>query len=527
MIPLITCLALCTPSAALQSQADVQASFVRPALPVLVGNRVNPVLRIDLVVGEGAAPSLEEVHLVLAAGSASVGIERVEVLLAPNSNEGPTVPPAGDEPKLFCEGLAPSSEPLVMRGPHQLVSGVNTLWVSVLLEPDADIDGTITLTPTLLRLAGGVEVEPKGASPSPPARLGVAVRRAGDQGAAVYRIPGLVTTPKGTLIAVYDVRWKGWGDLPGDLDVGMSRSVDGGRTWEAMRLIMDMGDDPAWAHDGVGDPSVLVDRATGRVYVLGVWSHGDRGWNGSGPGLTPEETGQLMLVHSDDEGATWSAPRNLTAEVKDPDWCFLLQGPGRGITMSDGTLVFPAQFQLSPEEDRVPYATVLWSDDHGASWHVGQGTHPQTTESAVVELHDGILMSNERDNRGGSRSIYTSTDLGASWKEHSTSRKSLPEPVCMASLIHVGRDTRGEADGVLLFSNPAVIRAPRCRMTIRASRDYGASWPEGQSLLLDAGRSAGYSCLTMIDEETVGILYEGSRAHLTFQRVPLAALLPN
>ena len=95
----------------------------------------------------------------------------------------------------------------------------------------------------------------------------------------------------------------------------------------------------------------------------------------------------------------------------------------------------------------------------------------------------------------------------------------------MASLIHVGREFGPEADGLLLFSNPDVAKAPRRRMTIKASRDSGASWPEGSALLLDEGRSAGYSCLTMVDEQTVGILYEGSRAHMTFQRVPLADVL--
>jgi len=133
-------------------------------------------------------------------------------------------------------------------------------------------------------------------------------------------------------------------------------------------------------------------------------------------------------------------------------------------------------------------------------------------------------MLNARDNRGGSRSVYVSDDLGESWEEHPTSRSALTEPVCMASLLHVGRELDGRPDGRLLFSNPAVPRAPRRSMTLRASADFGSTWPEERRVLLDEGRSAGYSCLTMIDAETVGILYESSRAHLAFQRVPLAEL---
>ncbi|MCA9082391.1 MAG: exo-alpha-sialidase, partial [Planctomycetaceae bacterium] len=171
---------------------------------------------------------------------------------------------------------------------------------------------------------------------------GIALRRGGDDGVHTYRIPGLATTNKGTLIAVYDVRRRNGGDLPGDIDVGMSRSTDGGRTWEAMQVIMDMGRDPKWAYDGIGDPAVLVDEVTGRIWVAAVWSHGRRAWHGSGKGMTPEQSGQLMLVHSDDDGKTWSKPLNITGQVKDPDWHYLLQGPGRGITMKDGTLVFAA-----------------------------------------------------------------------------------------------------------------------------------------------------------------------------------------
>jgi sialidase-1 len=291
-----------------------------------------------------------------------------------------------------------------------------------------------------------------------------------------------------------------------------------------MRCILDMGQDPAFAFDGVGDPSILVDRDTGSLFVMAVWSHGERAWHGSAPGLSPDETGQIMMVRSDDDGLTWSAPRNLTAQLKRPEWSFLLQGPGRGIHCADGTLVFPAQFQLAPEHGRLPHSTVISSRDHGESWEIGTGARGDTTESAVVELDDGTWMLNARDNRGGARSVFTTRDRGASWHEHASSRTALIEPVCMASLIHVGRELDGRADGRLLFSNPDVATPPRRSMTIKASFDEGRQWPVARQVLLDAGTLAGYSCMTMIDASTVGILYEGSRAQLTFQRIPLADL---
>ena len=112
--------------------------------------------------------------------------------------------------------------------------------------------------------------------------MGVAVRQSGDDEVHTYRIPGLATTKKGTLIGVYDIRHRSGGDLPGDIDVGMSRSTDGGHTWEPMKAIMDMGNNPDFHYDGTGDPAVLVDQNTGSLWVAATWSHGNRSWRGSG-----------------------------------------------------------------------------------------------------------------------------------------------------------------------------------------------------------------------------------------------------
>jgi sialidase-1 len=195
----------------------------------------------------------------------------------------------------------------------------------------------------------------------------------------------------------------------------------------------------------------------------------------------------------------------------------MLQGPGKGITMEDGTLVFPAQFK---DEKEMPHSTIIYSKDQGKTWKIGTGAKPNTTEAQVVELEEGVLMMNMRDNRGGSRSIYTSTDMGMTWGEHSSSRSALIEPVCMASLIK--HNYKGQE--LILFSNPNSTVA-RQNMTIKLSKDMGDSWPEENQLLLDEGRGRGYSCMTSIDEETIGILYEGSQADLIFQKIKIKDLL--
>ena len=508
----------------------VSVSVTQPRLPVLIGNSVNPVLHIQLKTEGGLQPlELREVKFDLSGTTHPEHVERVQLLVGDESAVGAPGPQAElPEFERVPMTWALSEESIHLRSKLSLRPGTNDLWVSVTLKAEADMDGFVDAHAIGFRLSGQEHMQPLAESPADAAyrqRIGVALRRAGDDEVAVHRIPGLATTPKGTLIAVYDLRWDGWGDLPGNIDVGLSRSTDGGRHWQPMQVVMDMGQDPEWRHDGVGDPALVIDRQTGRIFVMATWSHGERSWRGSGPGLAPEQTGQWMMVHSDDEGVTWSKPRNLTRQLKRPEWSFLLQGPGRGICMANGTLVVPAQFLLGPDKDRMPYATLVWSMDHGETWRVGRGAMDNTTESALVELNDGVLMSNQRNNRGGSRSVFTTPNLGVTWSEHGSSRSLLQEPVCMASLIHVGRELGGAADGLLLFSNPDVARGPRRRMSIKASTDSGNSWPGAQTLLLDEGVSAGYSCLTMIDAKTVGILYECSRAQLAFQRVALADVL--
>ena len=342
-------------------------------------------------------------------------------------------------------------------------------------------------------------------------RLGVSVRQSGDDGVYSYRIPGIVTTLRGTLVAVYDIRHDSSLDLQNNIDIGVSRSTDGGRTWGPMIKAIDMRE---WgglpeAQNGVGDPSVLVDETSGRLFIAALWTHGlgvDRAWTSAGQGLSPSQTGQILLVSSDDDGRKWSAPVNITSQVKQPDWFLTLQGPGRGISLKDGTLVFPIQ-HIAP--DRIPEAGIMYSRDGGKTWSTHESARTNTTEAQIVELSDGRLMLNMRDNRKTGRAVSTTSDLGHTWEEHPSSG-TLVEPVCMASIINAG--------DVLLFSNPAVSSG-RNHTTIRSSVDGGLRWNAG--VLLDEEENWGYSCLTMIDEDTVGILYESSVSQLLFQAVKL------
>lgn len=344
------------------------------------------------------------------------------------------------------------------------------------------------------------------------------IRRQGDDGVHTYRIPALATTPKGTLLALFDVRHQGPGDLPADIDVGLMRSTDDGETWGKLQRILDFdAAQPGSRGNGVGDPSVLVNRRTGEILVAALWSFGNHAWNGSGPGLTPQETGQFVIIRSKDDGQTWSAPQNITEQVKDPAWRLCFQGPGAGIQLKDGTLVFPAQYRTA---EGPPRACFIYSVDAGDHWRISPPAAPEgppTSEAQIAELADGsLLLSMRNEARSGQRvwAVF-------SWKEALASGTwgkpwlAVPDPTCMASLMR-------HPSGVLLFANP---NSPRQRvgMTIRASRDEGRSWSDGW--LLDA-RPSSYSCLTVLRNGQVGILYEtGEKTGietLTFARFPLS-----
>lgn len=480
--------------------------------PLLIGGRDDPILIITVVVeGELNPVRVRSIRVGTPDADDLAGLSVVYAGREQNPDLGKAL-----------ASVQPAAATVQLAADQTLAEGSNTFYVMGRPRAEADIDHIIRMQCLAVELDDGRVITPDAEGSDWGQRLGIALRDAGDDGAAVYRIPGLATTRRGTLIGVYDIRHRGGSDLPADIDVGMSRSTDGGRTWEPMKKIIDMGDDPRHRYDGVGDPCVLVDRATGTIWVAALWSHGDRGWNGSGPGLEPEQTGQLVMVRSDDDGQTWSDPIHVTAQIKNPAWRLLLQGPGRGITMFDGTLVFPAQFR---DAGGLPHSTILYSKDHGKTWRLGAGAYDDTTEAAVAEIEPGVLMLNCRYNRGPHRVVMITRDMGNTWTEHPTSRRALPEPgACMASLIRCDPQAGGRPR--LLFSNPSVDAPPRRHLTIQQSGDLGMSWPAAQRILLDEGNSAGYSCLTMIDAKTIGILYEGSRSHLTFQRILIDDLNP-
>jgi sialidase-1 len=511
LVVLISSLGFAKKKHALVPVAEVRIASTAPANPVLVGVPANPLLRIAVYVPAGSSPVTYTGIQCRLNKTAIQHIGKLEVYFT-------------DQEPLFAASnaiasLTPTTTDFKVPVHLRLHPGWHYLWVSATLKETADIKEKVELHGTQL-LDGQSKAHPITEDKSTYAkRIGVPVRQAGDDQVNTYRIPGIATTDKGTLIAVYDIRYEHARDLPGNIDVGMSRSTDSGKTWEPMKNIMDMG--APHENNGVGDPAILFDPVTKKIWVAALWSKGNRSIAGSKPGLSPDETGQLVLVSSADDGKTWSQPSSITPQVKNPAWHLFFNGPGNGMVMQDGKLVFPAQYW---DEKGMPHSTIIYSTDHGKSWKGSiHGPKANTTESQVVETTPGTLMLNMRDNRGSFRSIATTANLGKSWVEHPTSFNALPDPVCMGSLIKAKVKVKGKLQEVLFFSNP---HNPYSRNNIgmKASLDLGQTWLPENKTMIDQRSSYGYSSLTKIDDHTIGILYEGIK-DLYFVAVPVNEII--
>ncbi len=336
---------------------------------------------------------------------------------------------------------------------------------------------------------------------------------AGQDGVFQYRIPGIITSNHGTLVAFCDGRMKKAGDPPNDIDLVMKRSVDGGKTWGPLRTLVDNG------AGAVADSCGLVDRQTGTLWIFSVYAPEGVGSANAADGVTGA-TFQFKGIKSDDDGLTWSRPIDFTPMVKQPGWAAGSTGVGSGIQMRNGRLVLP-RYNADYREPRTTPTTsnsfVCYSDDHGKTWTMGALAvfKGGTNECQVAELTDGSLLLNMRGLTGNLRKVARSRDGGATWSEVAED-PALIEPRCQGSL-QLYTDTLTRDKNRLLFANPASME--RRNMAVRISYDEGHTWSAAKSL--HAGPAA-YSCLTVLPDLTAGCLYEcgekGAYEKITFAR---------
>jgi sialidase-1 len=334
----------------------------------------------------------------------------------------------------------------------------------------------------------------------------------GRDGYHTYRIPAMVVSTKGTVLAFCEGRRESAGDT-GSIDLLLKRSADGGETWRPQQVVRS--DD----RNVCGNPAPVVDESTGTIWLLMTWNLGSDHERDIMNG-TSEDTRRVFVTHSRDDGLTWAAPREITASVKMPHWRWYATGPVNGIQLTRGKyrgrLVIPANHSDHSDPDIHPYRShIIYSDDHGRTWQPGGVQEEKTNESTIVELADGSLLHNMRSYHGRNRrAIATSGDSGATWS-NVTLDEALLEPVCQASLLRFDRPG-SEEPGRLLFSNPASVR--RENMTVRLSNDEGATWPVSRTIY--QGPSA-YSSLAVLPDQTIACLFEGGDGN-PYEKIILA-----
>ena len=318
-----------------------------------------------------------------------------------------------------------------------------------------------------------------------------------------YRIPALERTVKGTLLAFCEGRKHGRGD-GGTIDLLLKRSTDGGQTWSDPQVVV--------AEDGMtcGNPCPVVDGETGTIWLPFCKNFADGPETMICEGKAPRT---VWVTHSEDDGQSWAEPVEITGDVKDPSWTWYATGPCHGIQLRSGRLLVPCDHMIGVYFDRKrdPYHShVIYSDDHGQSWHIGGSVQNGTNECAVVKLSDGEVYINCRNYVGKKRRASARSGDGGDSFGDFVWEETLIEPICQGSMVALGGDR-------ILFANPA--SEARKRVTVRLSEDGGHTWSGGS--LLHEGPSA-YSDLVVETNGKIGCLYErgdeGPYETLTYAR---------
>ena len=337
---------------------------------------------------------------------------------------------------------------------------------------------------------------------------------AGMNGIARYRIPGTVVTPKGTVLAYCEARKNSSSDW-GEIEIHLRRSLDGGRTWQPPQHIAHRDarfeGNPRKKTGGareqtVNNPVAIVDRTTGAIEFLYCINYS-----------------RCFSMRSTDDGLTWSSPVDITA-IFEPfrrhyDWKVIATGPGHGIQLSSGRLVVPIWLAYGNTGDHKPSAAAtIYSDDHGKTWKAGDIAFPNAgdfgdpNETMISTLADGRVLLVARNVSKANRKLVSISANGATGWSTPKFHDQLWEPICMASIV-----AHPAKPGTQIYSAPHTLgrnaagqeipagKGKRENLTIKLSRDDGATWPVGRTL--EAGPSA-YSDLAVLPDGTGLCLYE-------------------
>ncbi|MGF1577779.1 MAG: exo-alpha-sialidase [Gemmataceae bacterium] len=336
--------------------------------------------------------------------------------------------------------------------------------------------------------------------PDGPSQVDVFV--SGEGSYHTYRIPAIIVSKKDTLLAFCEGRKQGRGDA-GNIDLLVSRSTDGGKTWANPQVV--------WNDKGntCGNPCPVVDQQTGTIWLVMTWNLGSDHERQIMAGRS-KDVRHVYVTHSKDDGKTWAEPKKITTSIRQPHWRWYATGPGNAIQLTrgkhKGRLLIPANHSDHSDPKKHPYRShVFWSDDHGKTWQLGGIHEHRTNESAVVERKDGSVLQAMRSYHGKNRrAMAVSQNGGKSWGKVYLD-EALDTPVCQASIQRYSWPEEKEkgSKSRILFSSPK--GRSRSRLTVWLSYDEGETWPVHRLIYKGA---AAYSNLVVMPNGQIGVLYE-------------------
>jgi sialidase-1 len=334
-----------------------------------------------------------------------------------------------------------------------------------------------------------------------------AIFQGGRDGYPVFRIPAAVSTRSGVLLAFAEARQTLEDPGAGQIDVVMKRSFDCGRTWGDFRVLAENGDGDAH------NPTAVVafdSEGTSRVWLFYGLRPASAGGEFDLPAGLGPESARVFVRTSADDGASWSVPDEITDEVKDPTWAVTSTGPGQAIVTKwgnedspAGRILVPAWYHLEGETG--PEGSfAFYSDDGGRSWDRAGVPEPRSNEAQLVELVDGTILMDARQNEeeGTDRLVFRSLDGGQTW---SSPEPGLPMTPIMAGIQRYSAERDGDERDLLVHTGVA----PDQRFDVRVwlSDDEATSWTD--ETIVEPG-FAQYSLATTLDDATLGLVYESA-----------------